>query len=336
MSARENYSLRISATNACNFKCVYCSPDRKDSPGGNLSTPELLEIIGIGAELGLKYVSWTGGEPTVRNDIIDLVRGAKELGIEEQSMTTNGLRFSKLGGALKDAGLTKVNFSLDTLNKDEFKATCGVDGLDRVLDSIQLATDLFGKAKFNAVVARSTVHNVEPLIDFTESFGGKLTCRFLELVPCGQSYDKDPNLFDREFVPIYEVLFQLAQRGKLTPVANTGKVPSSFYFNIEGMKGIYGLNPNYSEGYKCDGQACAKIRLNPSGHISNCTVNLEGNVHALKGKSIEEKKEIIGQVIDEKEQRTDYSNFRHEQKYYDFWRFDIRSPEVGEILAKVK
>jgi cyclic pyranopterin phosphate synthase len=336
MSERASYSLRISATNICNFNCVYCEPSRVVDRSSNLSDQELTEIIGLGAELGLRHVTWTGGEPTARKGIVNLVRKAKELGIEQQSMTTNGLLFSRMGEALKDAGLTKVNFSLDTMDREEFKATCGVDGLKQVIASIHKATELFGKAKFNAVVTRSTMHNVDPLIDFTESFGGKLTCRFLELVPCGQSYEQDPNLFDREFVPIYEILFAMAQRGRIVPVANTGKVPSSFYFNVEGMSGVYGLNPNYSEGYKCDGQACSKVRLNPAGWISNCTVNMEGNVHMLAGKTLDEKREIIRQVIEEKEQRTDYSNFRHEQRYYDFWRFNIQNQEVQAILSQAK
>ena len=336
MSQRENYSLRISATNLCNFNCVYCDPLRAVDLKTNLPDQELAEIIGLGAELGLRHVTWTGGEPTTKKGIVNLVRHARDMGIQEQSMTTNGLLFARMGDALKEAGLTKVNFSLDTMDREEFKATCGVDGLRQVVASIHKATELFGKAKFNAVVTRSTHHNVEPLIDFTESFGGKLTCRFLELVPCGQSYEQDPNLFDREFVPIYEILFQMAQRGKIVPVANSGKVPSSFYFQVEGMQGVYGLNPNYSEGYKCDGQACTKVRLNPAGWISNCTVNMEGNVHMLAGKTVAEKREIMRQVIEEKEERVDYSDFRHEQKYYDFWRFNIQNEPVQAILSQAK
>src|SRR3712207_2664074 len=117
--------LRISLTDRCNFRCVYCMPalGMKFQPRAELLTDdELLRLVGLFARLGFTKLRLTGGEPTIRPHLVDLVRGMKAFpGIEELSMTTNALLLGRLAGELKAAGLDRVNVSLDTLDPDRFK-----------------------------------------------------------------------------------------------------------------------------------------------------------------------------------------------------------------------
>ena len=323
-----NYTLRISVTNNCNLNCSYCNPKRKIDPTIVLSDKELLEIIEAASCAGIKKVSWTGGEPTVRPNFIDLVRKAQELGMKKQNMTSNGLIYHRIADKLKEAGLTGVNFSLDTLDPEEFKKICGFDRLHDVIKSIEKAT------KFNSVLTQSNRHVFSDLVNFTEKFNGKLIARFLEVVPCGQNYEENPRIFDKEFVPVYELLYKFAQLGKLIPLENTGDVRGTFYFKVEDMNGIYGLNPNYSKNYKCDEEDCRKVRLNPEGFISNCTIQLK-YARQLKGKTLAQKKKILKEVVKEKMTR-DYTSFKHKQKHYDFWRFGIMSEATKAALNAKK
>ena len=326
------YTFRISVTNNCNLNCVYCNPLRKTDVAKNLSDDEIVSILKAAYEAGLRNITWTGGEPTSRIHFTEIVSKAKEIGYKNQHITTNGIVYYLLADKLKEAGITRVNFSLDTLDREQFKKLCGMDGLDKVLKSIKKAVDIYGESKINSVIIQSNFNSIEKLIKFTESFNGKLTTRFLELVPCGSKYVENPTYFSNELLPIYEIVSYLAQKGKLILQKNTGNVPGSIYYKIEGMKGIYGVNPSYSNNYLCTKEKCNKIRMNPEGYVSNCTIQLK-YTRNLQGKSYKEKVKLMKEIIVEKQNR-DYTNFKHKQRFYDFWRFAIHSKEVDKILKQ--
>ncbi|MEE4177925.1 MAG: radical SAM protein, partial [Bacteroides sp.] len=137
-----NY-LRISVTDRCNLRCSYCMPENgiEQLPhSAILSFEEILQVVEVAVELGINKVRLTGGEPLVRNGIVDLVRMLGEVdGIEDLSMTTNGILLGPMAGDLKAAGLHRVNVSLDTMDPVKYKAITRVGGLTKVLESIKEA-----------------------------------------------------------------------------------------------------------------------------------------------------------------------------------------------------
>src|SRR6188474_447336 len=179
--------LRISLTDRCNFRCVYCMPalGMKFQPKEeHLSDDELLRLIGLFARVGVSKVRLTGGEPTIRRGLVDLVRGIKSFpGISEVSMTTNALVLGRLADDLADAGLDRVNVSIDTLDPDRFKAMTRGGRLDLVWQGIE-AADAAGlrPIKLNTVVVKDTN-------DFEVADMAALTIdrpwqvRFLEIMP---------------------------------------------------------------------------------------------------------------------------------------------------------
>lgn len=321
-----NFVLRISVTSSCNLKCSYCIGSTLKGLKNNMNDDEILEIIESAVNNGVKKISWTGGEPTVRKNILSLVSAAKKMGIKKQTMTTNGVLLYKMLPALKKAGINRFNISLDTLNPDKYKFITKRDCLNDVIKSINRVVEIYDNTKINCVVTKDNFNEIEDLVNFIEQYEGKLKIRFLELIPCGEAFGHNPDLFKKEFVSIYDVLRKLKRFGELKIVENTGNVPKSIYFKIEGLKGIYGVNPNKSASYACDRKKCPKIRVSPNGYVSNCTIKIE-HTRKLSGKSKEEKNELMKKIVKEKLNRN-FNSFRHKQKYYNFWRFGIISEEV--------
>ncbi|NVO66082.1 GTP 3',8-cyclase MoaA [Methanofollis tationis] len=132
-------NLRISLTPRCNLNCIYCHAEGEVAPRDEMSLDEIREILRVAAKLGIKSVKFTGGEPLMRRDILDIVRAVPP-GIES-SLTTNGTLLGGLAQGLKEAGLSRVNISLDTLRTERYKEIAGKDLLPKVLDGIQAAID---------------------------------------------------------------------------------------------------------------------------------------------------------------------------------------------------
>src|ERR1051326_217372 len=199
--------LRVSLTDRCNFRCLYCLPEteaaqnfyrgrwanlpvstpiaRQWQPRSNmLSFEEIERAVRLAVDLGTQKIRLTGGEPLLRQQVEKLVeRLAKIDGIHDLAMTTNGFLFQQKGAALRDAGLRRISFSLDSLDRANFQKITGRDGLAEVLDSIQLAQQLgLRPVKVNAVVIRGiNDHEIEALAEFGRS--RNLSLRFIEFMP---------------------------------------------------------------------------------------------------------------------------------------------------------
>lgn len=329
---KNNYTLRISITSLCNLNCVYCNTQRSVNSKELMSKDDILELLNATHKAGIRKISWTGGEPTIREGFLELVEKARTIGMTKQSLTTNGILYSRIAGALKKAGITKVNFSLDTLDSIEYKKICGYDGFLKVMKSINKATELYDRIKINCVITRSNKETIGKMIDYFDRYEGRVVVRFLEIVPCGQMYEYNKMIFKNEFVAVQEMLRDMRFIGELTPINVIGDVPKSSYFRIRGRRGIYGVNPNFSVGFRCDQKKCPKIRVSPHGFVSNCTINLN-YVRDFRNKSLEEKIELMKEIVKEKEERS-YRGFIHRQKYYDFWRFGINPKYISEKFCK--
>lgn len=324
---KNNYTLRISVTSACNLNCIYCNPNRCVDLKKIMVKKDILGIIGAGYKAGVRKISWTGGEPTFRPDFLEIVRAAKVIGIKKQSMTTNGILYYRMAKQLKKAGISKINFSLDTLNAKEYKNICGYDGFDNVINSIAEAIKLYKKIKINCVVTQSNLHVVREMIEYFDKYKDRIIIRFLEMVPCGQMYEADKNIFPQNFLPIKDIIKEFKKIGDVTPVQVEGDVPKSLYFRIKGKQGIYGVNPNLSVNYVCDKEKCPKIRINPNGFVSNCTIQLK-YVRDFRDTTQAEKNKLMLEIVKEKRNRN-YKGFRHKQQYYDFWRFGINPDYIN-------
>ena len=261
--------LRISLTDKCNFRCFYCMPEHRTKvlPRDELLTfEEIAHIAEIFVELGIEKIRLTGGEPLVRREVPTLVRSLNKLrpGLKDIALTTNGARFSEYAEDLQAAGLDRVTFSLDSLDRKKFLAITGSDSLDAVLESIQIAVALgFSNIKINAVIVRG--RNDDEIIAFAD-FARKngVSVRFIEFMPLDSTHK-----WKRESVVTgKEILERIAERYEITPeeMLHAGDTARRYRFT-DGSPGEIGIIAPVSQSF-C-GQ-CSRIRITADGQIRTC------------------------------------------------------------------
>lgn len=271
--------LRISLTDRCNFRCIYCMPEdgvKLMSHEEILRVEEIAHVVRIAADLGIRSVRLTGGEPLVRLGVVDLVRDIASIpGIENVSMTTNGVLLPKMAGDLKRAGLSRVNISLDTLDPEQFKYITRRGELQQTLDGIDAALEVgFDPVKINAVTVRSL--NQDYLAFARLSVDRPLHVRFIEYMPVGESSGSHGCGWGPEdVVPNEEVLeaINAAARAKglpeLVPAGDDrplGWGPAS-YWEFPGAQGTVGFISAMSNHF-CS--RCNRVRLTADGKLRPC------------------------------------------------------------------
>ena len=271
--------LRISLTDRCNFRCIYCMPEdgvKLMSHEEILRVEEIAHVVRIAADLGIRSVRLTGGEPLVRLGVVDLVRDiASTPGIENVSMTTNGVLLPKMADDLKRAGLSRVNISLDTLDPEQFKYITRRGELQQTLDGIDAALEAgFDPVKINAVTVRSL--NQDYLAFARLSVDRPLHVRFIEYMPVGESSGSHGCGWGPEdVVPNEEVLeaINAAARAKglpeLVPAGDDrplGWGPAS-YWEFPGAQGTVGFISAMSNHF-CS--RCNRVRLTADGNLRPC------------------------------------------------------------------
>ncbi len=259
--------VRIAITEKCNLRCTYCMPEEGvDFKHGEqiLSSDEILRIIAVLGRMGIKKVRFTGGEPLVRKDIIKLVEGAANTpGIKAVHMTTNGIIFPKYAQRLRDAGLTGVNISLDTLEPEKFKKITRRAGEDKVLESIQIAQAMgFPRVKVNNVLMRG--FNDDELDVFCElTKDNRVTVRFIEFMPfdANQIWETGEHFLSAETM-IRHI------KGKYPNIElASGTRTEHHIFQVPGYKGKIAIIPAFTRSL-CGN--CSRIRLTADGGIRNC------------------------------------------------------------------
>ena len=321
---KNDYVLRISLP-ACNLKCTYCR--RKKQTSKNLiSELELLDIIEAAYRNGISRVRWTGGEPTVNKNFLNIVERVKKIGIKEQYLSTNGTIFSKMVEKLRKNGITRVNISLDTIDRSKYKKITGFDFLPNVLDSIERSVKIFEVTKINTVLTKENYEDVDSLINFVgevqkKSESNKIAIRFIELI-CGgfegdKKYVESNYLLGKDLIERIKELF-----GSVCKVNFEGDNPMCQYYKIKKNGVIFAIIPHYSVNFQCGGIRCKKIRLNPNGIISNCSIYKKFG-YDLKNTSFNKKLFVLKKLIEEKESREekDFKKLKHYQSDYYFWRF---------------
>lgn len=289
--------LRVSLTDACNLRCVYCMPqDMRFRPRSELlQDDELLTIIRVASELGTRKIRLTGGEPTIRPGVVELVRAITNLsGIEQVAMTTNGVLLAELAEPLARAGLRGLNVSIDTLDPDKFHRITRWGHFGQVWDGIAAAEAAgLHPIKLNAVVTRGFNDNeVVPLARLSIERAWHI--RFIELMPLGSVAD-----FQRDaVVSSAETRARIeAELGPLHPVPGyDGRDPARPY-RLPGGKGLIGFISTVTEPF-CAG--CNRYRLTADGKLRLCLLR-DHEVDLLtplrQGCSVEELRTLVREAV---------------------------------------
>ncbi len=295
-----NY-LRISVTDHCNLRCLYCSVGSVShlSRSEVLSYEEIQRVVQIAASMGINKVRLTGGEPLLRADLGRLVRVISQIeSIDDISLTTNGTLLSKYAAELKEAGLKRVNVSLDTMKEDRFKRITGSDGLKEVLNGIETAKKVgLNPVKINMVVLRDI--NDDETVNFARMSAGEgWHVRFIEFMPFGT-----PETGDGSMVSTREIQESIQSLGKLEPYTGKTDDGPAKYYRLPGAKGTIGFISPMTAHF-C--HTCNRLRLTSDGQLRPCLldddeVNLKERLR--NGASTEELKQLIQQAVIIKRER---------------------------------
>jgi GTP 3',8-cyclase len=258
--------LRLSITDRCNLRCRYCMPEEGVVPSGHrdiLSYEEILRVVEIAAVLGVRKVRLTGGEPLTRRNIVFLISSLKKIrGIEDLSMTTNGVLLEQYARELADAGLDRVNVSMDSFDPSRYAAMTRGGDLGAVLRGLAAArTAGLRPLKINMVPIRGL--NDDEIRAFAEmTFASDDHVRFIELMPSGclDFWEPDKYITTDEMKKIIETI------APLTPVRVRRNGPSK-YFRLKGAKGVVGFISAITHHFCGD---CNRLRLTADGKLRPC------------------------------------------------------------------
>ncbi|HLZ23162.1 MAG TPA: GTP 3',8-cyclase MoaA [Ktedonobacterales bacterium] len=267
-------NLRISVTDKCNFRCVYCMPAEGLPwlPRAEILTYEEIErIVRVAAAIGIEQIRLTGGEPTVRRELPSLIRMLKEVpGLRSLSLTTNGVLLNRLAGPLAEAGLTRINVSLDSLVRERFAELTRRDALNQVLAGLEALEEYpsISPIKINAVAMRNFTES--EVVDFARLARRKpYVVRWIEFMPldADQIWRKEDILTGGEIRSLIEAEF-----GPLVPVIGADKSETARRYTFaDGIGEVGFINP-VSEPFCKD---CDRIRLTADGHLRTCLFSLE-------------------------------------------------------------
>ncbi|MGH7575846.1 MAG: GTP 3',8-cyclase MoaA [Longimicrobiales bacterium] len=260
--------LRISVTDKCNLRCVYCMPEEGLpwlSRSEILSYEEIAEIVRVMAAMGLRRVRITGGEPLVRRDLDHLVRAISAIpGIEDIALSTNAVLLAEQAQRLRSAGVHRVNVSLDSLRPDRVDAIARRPGsYARIMAGLDAAERVgFDPIKINTVIMRGRNDDeLEDLAAITRERPWHV--RFIEVMPVGENLDVSA----REFVSAHEMLGVVRRIGELEPVTGPHGNGPATYFRFPGARGTVGVITPMSHNY-CD--RCNRLRLTADGRLRPC------------------------------------------------------------------
>ena len=263
-----NY-LRLSITDRCNLRCIYCMPEE-----GVIFTPhseiltyeEMIHIVELCARKGIRKIRLTGGEPLVRKDILGFIQKLQQIdAIEEITLTTNGVLLKDFARGLRECGMSRINISMDTLRRDRFYQITRRDFFDRVWEGISEAESLgFYPIKINVVAMRGV--NDDEIVDFANlTYNKPYHIRFIEIMPFGK--DNDNGWTSDKFIPVNEILDRIRSLGKVNPVGHNLLDGPARRYRLEGAIGEIGFIGALSNHF-C--KTCNRLRLTSCGHLRGC------------------------------------------------------------------
>ena len=261
-----NY-LRLSITDRCNLRCVYCMPEEGINflPHSEILTyEEILHLVRLSVQNGIRKVRLTGGEPLVRKGFINFLTSLCRIeALKEITLTTNGVLLKDLAADIKACGICRINISLDSLKAERFFQITGRDYFDRVWEGIQEAERLeFNPVKINVVVMKGI--NDDEVLDFARlTLEKPYHIRFIEFMPVGENNGWSP----QKFVSTREIHEYIGTLGNLRPVRSNALDGPAKRCVIEGAKGEIGLIGALSNHF-C--KKCNRLRMTAEGHLRGC------------------------------------------------------------------
>ena len=302
MSVKDKYnrpilSFRMSITNRCNLNCLYCHHDGMLPSKDEMTPLEIEKITKIAKDLGVRRVRLSGGEPLIRKDIVDIVDKISQIGFKDISITTNGTYLSKYSKDLKDAGLDRVNVSLDTLNKDRYKFLTKKDYLDSVKDGILKAVEVgLNPVKINMVMMKG-INEDEVWDMFRFSRDNGLILQLIELM---ESENCEDDIFSQDYhlniSPIEEEIEKIADDVKVRKDMQNRRKYYIGKGEIEIVKPLD--NTNFCSN-------CTRLRITPRGQIKPCLLRNDNLIDIIgplrNGASDEELKAIFLDGISKRE-----------------------------------
>ncbi len=301
--------LRLSLTEACNFRCSYCAPaGHARLTARPLSLDEIESLVRAAVSLGIDKIRLTGGEPLMRRDCVEIVSAISAIaGIRDLALTTNGFRLAELARALADAGLRRVNISLDTLQPARFAHIVGRDEFARVWRGIEAAEAAgLSPLKLNVVALRGVNDDeLDAFAQLTKHHAWHI--RFIELMPVGTA-ETGRAFFDRHFISAGEMRSRMRGLEQSAPPSGNGPART---FRLPGALGTIGFITPASEHFCAQ---CNRIRVTARGIVRPCLFGeQEFSIHSpLQGQgSTTELKQVIAQAVRSKpEQHPWGSGFR--------------------------
>lgn len=287
--------MRISVTELCNLRCRYCMPEEgivKRAHDEMMTAEETIDAVKAAVSLGIKKIRITGGEPLVKRGIVRLCDAISAIdGVEELCITTNGTLLPKFGKELREAGVSRVNISLDTLDPDKYREITRVGELSEALAGIDAAFEAgFDKIKINNVLMGG--FNDDEIADFVRlTVDRPIEVRFIELMPIGGGMD-----FDRSgFISCQQVLSKVPE---LEPLERSEGV--AVLYRLPGAKGRIGLIRPISCEFCGD---CNKIRLTSDGMLKPC-LHSDAEL-CIKGLQLDEMREVMRNAVLQKPEMRD-------------------------------
>ncbi len=262
--------LRISVTDRCNLRCRYCMPEAgvpSVGHGGILSYEELYRVARVSVELGVRKIRLTGGEPLVRKGLIDFIASLAQLPQQpELTLTTNGLLLAENAVALKQAGLSRINISLDSLQPERFKEISRRAGLEQVLAGLE-AADAVGLAPIKINMVPILGVNEDEIADFARlTFENPWQVRFIEFMPVSSGLDYTPD----QLYPAARIQADLQQVAELNEEERPGILGPARIYRLQGAAGTIGIIPAVSEHF-C--RECNRLRLTADGYLRPCLLS---------------------------------------------------------------
>ena len=259
--------LRLSVTDRCDFRCQYCmTEDMRFLPRkAVLSEDELVRLARLFVELGVEKIRLTGGEPLIRPDIVSIARRLHMIeGVKELVLTTNGSQLTHLAKPLVDAGVSRINVSLDTLCETQFAELSRTGSLDNVLSGIDAAIDAgFNRIRLNTVLLTGQNEaQIEPLLDYALDKG--IDIAFIEEMPMGHITQTEREL---SLVPSAHVLSTIKSRFNLVPIVGEAADGPARRYAVEGKSTQVGVISPITHNF-CD--SCNRLRVTPDGRLILC------------------------------------------------------------------
>jgi GTP 3',8-cyclase len=299
---REINYLRVSITDRCNLRCVYCMPKEGVSHIGHediLRYEEMLRIIGIARKLGIVKVRVTGGEPLVRRGVVGFLSSLGEIGLEDISLTTNGILLESLAEPIRRAGVARINVSLDSLDPGKYSRITRGGDLSAVLRGLE-QTDRagFSPIKINVVTVRG--FNDDETLEFARlTLTKPYEIRFIELMPIGEKSETSGKYISND-----ELMERIRRLGSILPVEGEKRGKQldgpARRFQLEGARGVIGFISPMSHNF-C--HACNRLRLTADGGLRACLM-VDGEIDLKtplrKGCTDEELEQLIRKAIESK------------------------------------